>query len=202
MKTKQTKPAYINFNTAVNSAIEAVAAIATSYGTAASKMLAVALAAREEQVPVTIFEAALITIADTATGVSIVAVRGYVSNARRIYAANQEAFEKAVEAAGDTDFRALAQACPKLTNKGKKAAPKDAEVSKGEAAAAKVAPKVPTPASKAQAVTALIAAVEAVRKQFADSADILKIIAEMADAAEEIKDAACRNGQVAKALTA
>lgn len=202
MKTKQAKATYAQFNSAVNAAIESVAAISESYGTAASKMLAVALAARQEQVPATVFEAALITITDTASGVSVVAVRGYVSNARRIYAATQEAFEKAVEAAGDTDFRALAQACPKLTNRGKKAAPKGVEVSKGEEAAKKAAPKVPTPESKAAAITALLVAVEAVRKQFADDVGVLEMIAELADAADEVKDAACRNGQVARALNA
>lgn len=197
MKTKAT---YIAFNAAVNAAIESVAAIATSYGTAAGKMLAVALAAREEQVPATIFEAALITITDTASGVSVVAVRGYVSNARRIYAASAEAFEKAVETAGDTDFRALAAACPKLTNRGKKATPKNAEITTGEATVKKATPKVPTPESKAAAITALLAAVEAVRKQFIDDASVLEMVADLADAADEVKDAACRNGQVARAL--
>lgn len=196
------KVTYAQFNLAVNAAIESVAAIASSYGTAASKMLEVALTARQENVPAAVFEAALITICDTATGVSAVAVRGYVSNARRIYAASQEAFDKAVESAGDSDFRALAQACPKLTNRGKKATPKDVEAVKGEEAAKKVAPKVPTPESKAAAITALIAAVEGVRRQFASDAGVLELVAELVDMAEEIKDAACRNGQVAKALAA
>ena len=196
------KATYTNFNAAVNAAIESVAAIATSYGTAASKMLAVALAARQEQVPATVFEAALITICDTASGVSVVAVRGYVSNARRIYAASAENFAKAVETAGDTDFRALAAACPKITNRGKKAAPKGAEVTTGDSAAKKVVPKVPTPYAKAQAVLELSVAVEAVRGMFEGSTDILKIIAELSDAVEEIRDIACRDGQVAKALMA
>jgi hypothetical protein len=108
-------------------AVQAVQSIEVGYADASKAILAFTIGCRG-QTP-TIFESGLIRISEAAPGVAVVTIRAYCSNARRIFAASQEAYDTAAKTAGTESIKALASACPALAKK------KSEEAKQREAAA-------------------------------------------------------------------
>ena len=96
-------------------AVEAVKAIDVGYADASKAILAFTIGCRG-QTPA-VFEAGLSRISDAAPGVACITVRAYCSNARRIFAAPQEAYATAAKTAGTESIKALSAACPAVAKK-------------------------------------------------------------------------------------
>ncbi len=118
-------------------AIEAVKAIDAGYAEASKAILAFTIGCRG-QTPA-VFEAGLSRIVDAAPGIATITVRAYASNARRIFAASQEAYDAASKTAGTESIKALSTACPALAKKKASAAVKRESANKIEAEQKKVA---------------------------------------------------------------
>ncbi len=96
-------------------AVEAVKAIDVGYADASKAILAFTIGCRG-QTPA-VFEAGLARISEAAPGVACITVRAYCSNARRIFAAPQEAYATAAKTAGTESIKALSAACPAVAKK-------------------------------------------------------------------------------------
>ena len=128
--TKQAKQAKQDVVTTVLTAeqlaINAVLAISDTYAGVSKAICAYACVAKENQINPDAFNAGLIRIGDAAPGVAKITVGAYISNARRIFAASMDEYNKAVETAGTDSIKALSEACPavrKAKAKAKKASP-------------------------------------------------------------------------------
>lgn len=111
--TKQAKRDVITtVLTAEQLAINAVLAISDTYAGVSKAICAYACVAKENQINPDAFNAGLIRIGDAAPGVAKITVGAYISNARRIFAATMDEYNKAVETAGTDSIKALSEACP------------------------------------------------------------------------------------------
>ena len=126
--TKQAKQAKQDVVTTVLTAeqlaVNAVLAISDTYAGVSKAICAYACVAKENQINPDAFNAGLIRIGDAAPGVAKITVGAYISNARRIFAASMDEYNKAVETAGTDSIKALSEACPAVRKtKAKKANP-------------------------------------------------------------------------------
>ena len=120
-----------------SAAIAAVRSIESGYSAASKAIMAYVLGAKEANATPPMFEAGIARITDAIPGVAKITVGAYVSNARRIFAADATALVKAKEEAGTDSIKALAAACP-VVSKAK------AEGQTKRAAAASTTPTTPT----------------------------------------------------------
>lgn len=170
------------------SAVEAVHSIETSYGAASSAILAATLAAKEEKATPAEFENQLALVVAAAPGLALISVKGYASNARRIYACPADKLEEAKKAGGNS-LQLVAKACPAL-QKAKAAAKTkektdDAPAGKAAQEAAKVPSAVTTPA--VDPIVALANDLVAIRKLFAGKRAALALVGEMEDMLDDLK---------------
>lgn len=111
--TKQAKQDVVTIVlTAEQLAINAVLAISDTYAGVSKAICAYACVAKENQITPDAFNSGLIRIGNAAPGVAKITVGAYISNARRIFAASMDEYNKAVETAGTDSIKALSEACP------------------------------------------------------------------------------------------
>ena len=118
-------------------AVQAVQSIEVGYSDASKAILAYTIGCRG-QTPA-VFEAGLSRISDAAPGIACITVRAYCSNARRIFAAPQEAYATAAKTAGTDSIKALSAACPAVAKKKAASAVKRESANKIEAEQKEVA---------------------------------------------------------------
>ena len=170
------------------SAIVAVRAIESGYSAASKAIMAYVLGAKESNATPPMFNAGIARIADAIPGIAKITVGAYISNARRIFAADKESLAKAVKTAGTDSIKALAGACPVVSR----------AKAEGQARRATTAPevKVSTPEVKVStpANDPMIAAnnaLVAMRKLAANKKKeklILAAIGEVEDMLQDIAD--------------
>lgn len=172
-----------------SAAITAVRSIESGYSAASKAIMAYVLGAKESNATPPVFNAGIARIADAIPGIAKITVGAYISNARRIFAADKESLAKAVKTAGTDSIKALAGACPAVSKakaEGQKAraeAKADAEVK------APSAPTVSTPAT--DPILAANNALVAMRKLAANKKKaklILAAIGEVEDMLQDIAD--------------
>lgn len=130
-----------------SAAVAAVKAIDNGYAAASKAIMAYVIGAKHASVTPPVFEAGIARIADAVPGVAKITVGAYISNARRIFAADKEALAKAVEAAGTDSIKALAAACPVVSKAKAEGQTKRAEAKADAKADAVPAVKVSTPST-------------------------------------------------------
>ena len=177
------------------SAIVAVRSIESGYSAASKAIMAYVLGAKEANATPPMFNAGIARIADAIPGIAKITVGAYISNARRIFAANKESLAKAVKEAGTDSIKALAGACPAVSKakaEGQKARAETKTETKTETASdvkAPSAPVVTTPVTDplVAANNALVAMRKlAMRKK--RSRLILAVIGDVEDLLQEIAD--------------
>ena len=173
------------------SAIVAVRSIESGYSAASKAIMAYVLGAKESNATPPMFDAGIARIADAVPGVAKITVGAYISNARRIFAADKESLAKAVKEAGTDSIKALAGACPAVSKAKAEGQKARAETKTETASDAKSpsAPVVTTPATDplVAANNALVAMRKlAMRKK--RSRLILAVIGDVEDLLQEIAD--------------
>ena len=173
------------------SAIVAVRSIESGYSAASKAIMAYVLGAKEANATPPMFNAGIARIADAIPGVAKITVGAYISNARRIFAADNEALAKAVKTAGTESIKALAGACPAVSKakaEGQKARA-EVKVSTPEVKVSTPEVKVSTPAN--DPMIAVSNALVAMRKLAANKKKeklILAAIGEVEDMLQDIAD--------------
>ena len=95
-----------------SAAIAAVRSIESGYSAASKAIMAYVLGAKTANATPPVFDAGIARITDAIPGIAKITVGAYISNARRIFAADKEALAKATKEAGTDSIKALAAACP------------------------------------------------------------------------------------------
>ena len=173
-----------------SAAITAVKSIESGYSAASKAIMAYTLGAKEAGATPPVFDAGIARIADAIPGIAKITVGAYISNARRIFAADAAALAKATKEAGTDSIKALAAACPvvskaKSDGQNKKAADKAAAT---PATPATPAVKVSTPAN--DPIVSMANALVALRKMANGKKKariILATVGEIEDMLDEIK---------------
>ena len=174
------------------SAIVAVRSIESGYSAASKAIMAYALGAKEANATPPMFNAGIARIADAIPGVAKITVGAYISNARRIFAADKESLAKAVKTAGTDSIKALAGACPVVSRAKAEGQAKRAEAKAETTPEVKVSTpevKVSTPAN--DPMIAANNALVAMRKLAANKKKeklILAAIGEVEDMLQDIAD--------------
>ena len=177
------------------SAIVAVSAIESGYSAASKAIMAYVLGAKESNATPHVFNAGIARIADAVPGIAKITVGAYISNARRIFAADKESLAKAIKEAGTDSIKALAGACPAVSKakaEGQKARAETKTETKTETASDAKSPSEPvvtTPATDplVAANNALVAMRKlAMRKK--RSRLILAVIGDIEDLLQEVAD--------------
>ena len=167
------------------SAIVAVRSIESGYSAASKAIMAYVLGAKEASATPPMFDAGIARIADAIPGIAKITVGAYISNARRIFAADKEALAKAVKEAGTDSIKALAGACPAVSK-----AKADGQKARADAKAETTPEvKVSTPAN--DPMLAANNALVAMRKLAANKKKaklILAAIGEVEDMLQDIAD--------------
>ena len=172
-------------------AITAVSAIESGYSAASKAIMAYVLGAKKANATPPMFNAGIARIADAIPGVAKITVGAYISNARRIFAADEESLAKAVKTAGTDSIKALAGACP-IVRRAKAEGQKARAEAKAETASDAKAPSAPvvtTPTS--DPMIAASNALVAMRKLAANKKKeklILAAIGEVEDMLQDIAD--------------
>ena len=178
-----------------SAAIVAVKSIETGYSAASKAIMAYVLGAKESNATPPTFDAGIARIADAIPGIAKITVGAYISNARRIFAADKEALAKAVKEAGTDSIKALAGACPAVSKA--KAEGQKARADKAATTPAATTPAATTPAAATVSTPAtdpMIAAnnaLVAMRKLAASKKKaklILAAIGEVEDMLQDIAD--------------
>ena len=165
-----------------NAAVEAFKGIDAGMASASKAVLAYVLGCKEAKVTPPVFEAGIARISAAIPGVLKVTAGAYISNAKRIFAADAEKLEVAKKSAGTDSIKALAAACPAVSKKG--------GGTKGEAAKKPDAPKVDLVATKTPATSPMLALqndLVALRKLFANKKAAIALIGEMEDMLDDLK---------------
>ena len=174
------------------SAIVAVRSIESGYSAASKAIMAYVLGAKESNATPPMFNAGIARIADAIPGVAKITVGAYISNARRIFAADNEALAKAVKTAGTDSIKALAGACPVVSRakaEGQKARAEAKAETTPEVKVSTPEVKVSTPAN--DPMIAANNALVAMRKLAANKKKeklILAAIGEVEDMLQDIAD--------------
>ena len=138
MPRKSAKSAAVDLVALEQSAIVAVRSIESGYSAASKAIMAYVLGAKESNATPPMFNAGIARIADAIPGVAKITVGAYISNARRIFAADKEALAKATKEAGTDNIKALAGACPAVSK-----AKSDGQKARASATADAKAPSAP-----------------------------------------------------------
>ena len=189
--------AAVNLAALESAAIVAVKSIESGYSAASKAIMAYTLGAKESNATPPVFEAGIARIADAIPGIAKITVGAYISNGRRIFAADKEALAKAVKEAGTDSIKALAAACPvvsKAKADGQKArAEAKADDQKARASASSADPKAPSaPVVKTSddPIVSMANALVALRKMANGKKKariILATVGEIEDMLDEIK---------------
>ena len=166
------------------SAIVAVRSIESGYSAASKAIMAYVLGAKEANATPPMFNAGIARIADAIPGVAKITVGAYISNARRIFAADKESLAKAVKTAGTDSIKALAGACPVVSR-----AKAEGQKARAEVKVSTPEVKVSTPAN--DPMIAASNALVAMRKLAANKKKenlILAAICEVEDMLQDIAD--------------
>jgi hypothetical protein len=172
-----------------SAAITAVRSIESGYSAASKSIMAYVLGAKEASATPPMFESGIARISDAIPGIAKVTVGAYISNARRIFAADDAALAKAVKEAGKDSIKALAAACP-VVSKAKSDGQKAKAADKAESADPK-APSAPVVKAASDPLLALGNDLVMLRKLAAGkkkSKLILAVIGEIEDMMQDIKD--------------
>lgn len=167
-----------------HAAVAAFTSIESGMAAASKAVLAYVLGCKDAKVTPAIFDAGIARISDSIPGVLKVTAGAYISNARRIFAADNEKLAEAKKAAGTDSIKALAAACPAVSKKG--------GGTKGEAAKKAEAPKAAEVlvATKTPATSPMLALqndLVALRKLFSNKKAAIALIGEMEDMLDELK---------------
>lgn len=173
-----------------SSAIAAVRSIEAGYSAASKAIMAYVLGAKDSKATPPMFDAGIARIADAIPGIAKITVGAYISNARRIFAADATALTKAKKEAGTDSIKALAAACPVVSK-----AKAEGQTKRAAAAAAPTTPTAPTtPIVTTPATDPMIVlnnSLVALRKIATGKKKaklILAVIGEIEDMMQDIKD--------------
>ena len=182
--------AAVNLVALEQSAIVAVKSIESGYSAASKAIMAYVLGAKKSNATPPMFDAGIARISDAIPGVAKITVGAYISNARRIFAADKEALAKAVDAAGTDSIKALAAACPVVSRAKADGQTKRAEEKKASAPATPAAPAVTVSTPASDPILMASNALVAMRKLATSKKKariILATIGEIEDMLDEIK---------------
>jgi hypothetical protein len=181
-KSVSTSSVVLNVVALEQAAVAAFQGIESGMSAASKAVLAYVLGCKEAKVTPAVFEAGIARISDSIPGVLKVTAGAYISNAKRIFAADEAKLEEAKKSAGTDSIKALAAACPAVSKKG--------GGTKGEAAKKPDAPKVDLVATKTPATSPMLALqndLVALRKLFANKKAAIALIGEMEDMLDDLK---------------
>ena len=172
-----------------SAAITAVRSIESGYNAASKAIMAYVLGAKTASATPPVFESGIARISDAIPGIAKITVGAYISNARRIFAADAVSLAKAKKEAGTDSIKALAAACPVVSK-----AKSDGQNKKAAVKAEATAPTAPavvvsTPATDPMLV--LSNSLVMLRKLAAGKKKaklILAAIGEIEDVMQDIKD--------------
>lgn len=180
-----------------SAAIAAVKGIESSYGMASAAILAFVLGCKSAKVQAPVFDAGITRIAEAAPGLALISVRGYVSNARRIWACPADKLAEVMKTV--SGLQSIAKACPAV-EKTKAEGAKAREADKAEGAKARevvkteekgVDVKAPSaPVVKDAAVDPVLVIANALvmlRKANANKRAVMSLIGEMEDMLDDLK---------------
>ena len=171
-----------------SSAINAVRSIESGYSAASKAIMAYVIGAKTANATPPMFDAGIARISEAIPGIAKITVGAYISNARRIFAADATALAKAKKEAGTDSIKALAAACP-VVSKAKSDGQNKKAADKAATAPAAPAVKVSTPATDPMLVlnnSLVMLRKIAVGKKKAKM--ILAAIGEIEDMMQDIKD--------------
>lgn len=180
--------AAVNLAALESAAITAVKSIENGYSAASKAIMAYVLGAKVASATPPMFDAGIARIADAIPGIAKITVGAYISNARRIFAADKEALTKATKEAGTDSIKALAAACPVVSK-----AKADGQKARAEAkvATAPTAPAVTVSTPASDPILAASNALVAMRKLATGKKKaklILAAIGEIEDMMQDIRD--------------
>jgi hypothetical protein len=187
---RKTTAVTVNLAALESAAITAVKSIENGYSAASKAIMAYVLGAKVASATPPMFDAGIARIADAIPGIAKITVGAYISNARRIFAADKEALTKATKEAGTDSIKALAAACPVVSKAKAEGQAKRAEEKKASAPAAPAAPAVTVSTPASDPILAASNALVAMRKLATSKKKariILATIGEIEDMLDEIK---------------
>jgi hypothetical protein len=187
---RKTTAVTVNLAALESAAITAVKSIENGYSAASKAIMAYTLGAKVASATPPMFDAGIARIADAIPGIAKITVGAYISNARRIFAADKEALTKATKEAGTDSIKALAAACPVVSKAKAEGQAKRAEEKKASAPATPAAPAVTVSTPASDPILAASNALVAMRKLATSKKKariILATIGEIEDMLDEIK---------------
>ena len=171
-----------------SAAIAAVKGIESSYGAASGAILAYTLACKSAKVLPPVFDAGIARIAEAAPGIALISVRGYVSNARRIWQCDADKLAEVMKTTNG--LQSIAKACPSVSKNGGAGVSKKAEKTEESAPVDPKAPSAPVVKTAAADPMVMMAnALVMLRKQHANKRRALSLIGEVEDILDELKSA-------------
>lgn len=185
MSSRKSAAAAVNLAALESAAITAVKSIENGYSAASKAIMAYVLGAKVASATPPMFDAGIARIADAIPGIAKITVGAYISNARRIFAADKEALTKATKEAGTDSIKALAAACPVVSK-----AKADGQKARAEAKA-EATPEVKVSTPTNDPILAANNALVAMRKLAANKKKaklILAAIGEVEDMLQDIAD--------------
>ena len=188
MSSRKSAAVAVDLAVLESSAINAVRSIESGYSAASKAIMAYVLGAKTANATPPMFDAGIARISDAIPGIAKITVGAYISNARRIFAADATALAKAKKEAGTDSIKALAAACP-VVSKAKSDGQNKKAADKAATAPAAPAVKVSTPATDPMLVlnnSLVMLRKIAVGKKKAKM--ILAAIGEIEDMMQDIKD--------------
>lgn len=169
-------------------AIAAVKGIESSYGAASAAILAFVLGCKKAKVLPPVFDAGIARIVEAAPGLALISVRGYVSNARRIWACPSDKLAEVMKTV--SGLQSIAKACPAV-EKAKAEGAKVREAGKADAKADAKAPTAPSApivkAADTDPVLAIANALVQLRRANASKRRVLLLVGEFEDLLDELK---------------
>lgn len=171
-----------------SAAIAAVKSIESSYGAASAAILAFVLACKNAKVTPAVFDAGIARIAESAPGIALISVRGYVSNARRIWACDAGKLAEVMKTTNG--LQSIAKACPSVSNNGGAGVSKKADKAGAPAPVDPKEPSVPVVKTSDDPIVSMANALVVLRKMANGKKKariILATIGEIEDMLDEIK---------------
>lgn len=168
-----------------SAAIEAVKSIESSYGMASAAILAFVLGCKSAKVQAPVFDAGIARIAEAAPGLALISVRGYVSNARRIWACPADKLAEVMKTV--SGLQSIAKACPAVEKAKAEGATKREAVKAEDKADVKAAGVPVVKAADTDPTIAIANALLMLRKSNAGKRRVLSLIGEFEDLLDELK---------------
>ena len=188
MSSRKSTAVAVDLAVLESAAITAVRSIESGYSAVSKAIMAYVLGAKTANATPPMFDAGIARISDAIPGIAKITVGAYVSNARRIFAADAAALVKAKKEAGTDSIKALAAACPVVS---KAKAEGQTKRAADKAATAPTAPAVVVSTPATDPMLALNNSLVMLRKIAAGKKKaklILAAIGEIEDMMQDIKD--------------